>query len=306
MKILILGSQQRAVDCLHALYQEEGIEIVGVVLEPQQRGNIFERAALALGLKTFYPTSFSRGSEGMALLEKLNPDLAMLCVYEKIVSSSFLNFFRQRKGCINLHGGKIPEYRGSSVMRWQIIDSAKMGAFTILEVDEQMDTSFILAEYPYPLTETTTIKELIKFEHDIFPKLLLETIKKIQTNTIQKRPQQGTPCYWHKRKEEDRHIVWQHMTADAVLRLVRAESQPYQGAFCIVDGKKLRIWEASPTTDQLYKGTPGRVARSFKDGSVVVIAKDKGILVKKVSFDGESVEPVVDASELLNFRMQLN
>jgi len=316
LKILLFGSGERAVHCVDALLQEPLFHVVGIVLEPGMENDVFAKhvAHTAVqSLKTFYPASFKPGSDGMMsdgmqMLEQLNPDLAVLCVYEKIVSSSFLNFFRQRKGCINLHGGKVPEYRGSSVLRWQIIDGAKTGAFTILEVDEQMDTSFILGEYQYPITETTTIQELIALEHTVFPKLLVETIKSIHNGTVQKRPQQGTACYWHKRKEEDRHIVWEMMHADAVLRLIRAEGHPYPGAFCFVDvangknAKKLRVGEASHTTDQLYKGTPGRVARSFKDGSVVVIAKDKGILIKKAGFDGE---PSVSAGDILNFRMQL-
>ncbi len=312
LKILLFGSGERAVHCGDALLQEPLFHVVGVVLEPGMENDIFAKHASAQSLNTFYPASFKPGSDGMQMLEQLNPDLVVLCVYEKIVSAGFLNFFRHRRGCINLHGGKVPEYRGSSVLRWQIIDGAKTGAFTILEVDEQMDTSFILGEYQYPITETTTISDLIKLEHTIFPKLLVETVKSIHDGTVKKRPQQGTACYWHKRKEEDRHIAWETMTADAVLRLIRAEGSPYSGAFCFVDAvdgkneKKLRIWEASRTMDQLYKGTPGRVARSFKDGSVVVIAKDKGILIKKVSFDGEPVESVVDASTVLNFRMQLH
>lgn len=312
MKILLFGATERAKVCFELIGKSPDIEIVGAVLEPGKQGDAFEQAALANNVPVFYPKSFRPGKDGMNLLEELSPDLAVLCVYEKIVSKDFLDFFRARKGCINLHGGKVPEYRGSSVLRWQLIRGEKQGAFTILEVDEDMDTSAILDEYVYPLTEDMTIADVIKIEWKIFPKLLLETIRRIEQGTLEKKPQVGEPCYWHKRKEEDRRIRWRHMTAEQVRNLIRAETKPYAGAFCYLrqkgEKKKLRILEACHTTDQLYRGTPGRVARSMRDGSTVVICKDKGLLIKTISLDDEDPRLKVSgkhANELLRYRMQL-
>jgi methionyl-tRNA formyltransferase len=217
------------------------------------------------------------------------------------LSDYFIEFFKQRKGCINLHGGKTPEYRGASVMRWQIVNGESKGAFTIMNLEKELDCGNILAEHVYEIEAGADIGSIIKLEHEVFPKLLLDTLKKIKIGQAIGRKQSGKACYWHKRREKDRQIFWKDMTCEQVLNLVRAETLPYAGAFCYIRGIKLRILEAQNTSDQIYKGTPGRIARTLEEG-VVVIAKDKGLLLSKISLDGRRTK---DAVELLKYGDQL-
>lgn len=298
MQILFLGNGQRAKVCLEKIIETE--DITSIIVEPSRAGDVVEDFATTHNITIYYPNSFSKDSDGYQLLQESEAELAILCGYTKIVPSEFLNHFRSKKGTINLHGGKVPEYRGSSPRSWQIVNGETQGAFTVLEVDEGIDTSYILAEQLYDITEDTTITEVLSLELEIFPKLLSEVIENIKSGTLERRPQEGISRYWHKRRESDAQIHWDKMTADQVYNLIRAETEPFRGAFTYHGAEKIDILSARKIP-HLYSGTPGRVIRAQEEG-VVIMAQDTGLLITQIRNEDKKYAP----SELLKPGTQFN
>lgn len=287
MQILFLGNGQRAKACLEKIIETD--DITSIIVEPARSGDVVEDFATTQSIPVHYPTSFSKDSDGYKLLHESEAELAILCGYTKIVPSEFLNHFRSKKGTINLHGGKVPEYRGSSPRSWQIANGETQGAFTILEVDEGIDTSYILAEQLYDITENTTIADVTSLELEIFPKLLSEVLENVRNGTLERRPQEGISRYWHRRQERDAQIHWDTMTADQVYNLVRAETEPFRGAFTYHGDEKIDILEAKKLSE-LYGGTPGRIIKPY-EGGLIVMAKDTGLLITQIRREGKKYSP---------------
>ena len=120
MQILFLGNGNRAKACLEKIIETDEIE--SIIVEPSRAGDVVEDFATAHDIPIYHPNSFSKEAEGYRLLQESEAELAILCGYTKIVPSEFLNNFSSKKGIINLHGGKVPEYRGSSPRSWQIVN----------------------------------------------------------------------------------------------------------------------------------------------------------------------------------------
>lgn len=303
MKVLFLGATERGYFCLKAI--KDKFDIVGVVMEHNHnmRFDMTYHLAITSQIPIYTPESFKKGQDGYKLLEKLKPDIAVLCVYEKIVPKDFIDFFKKRKGCINLHGGRLPGYRGSSVMRWQIRNCERQGAFTIVEVTEGIDDGNVYAEYLYDITENTTIADTIKLEHKIFPKMLLDVLNRKKNNNLEVyKILQFVPGYWHKIQEEDRKINFDE-TAEEIHALVRSETKPYPGAYCFINHKKIRVWKSSLIENIVYSGTPGRIAGTTKDGGVIVVTGYGGIVLEKISC--EDNKTIFNAKSILKVRMQL-
>tara|TARA_Y100000310_G_scaffold316071_1_gene367377 strand:- start:7224 stop:8120 length:897 start_codon:yes stop_codon:yes gene_type:complete len=298
MKIFFLGNGQRAKACLEKIIETD--DITSIIVEPSRSGDIVEDFSNEHDIPVYYPNSFTEGSDGYQLLQASEAELAILCGYTKIVPSEFLNHFRSKKGTINLHGGKVPEYRGSSPRSWQIANGEKQGAFTILEVDEGIDTSYILAEQLYDITENTTIADVTNLELEIFPRLLSEVLENVRNGTLERRPQEGIAKYWHRRRESDAQIHWNTMTADQVYNLIRAETEPFRGAFTYHGDEKIDILEARKLSD-LYGDTPGKIIKSYEEG-LVVMAKDTGLLITQIRHEGEKYSP----KELLDSGIQFS
>ena len=297
MQILFLGNGNRAKACLEKIIETDEIE--SIIVEPSRAGDVVEDFATAHDIPIYHPNSFSKEAEGYRLLQESEAELAILCGYTKIVPSEFLNHFSSKKGTINLHGGKVPEYRGSSPRSWQIVNGETQGAFTVLEVDEGIDTSYILAEQLYDLTEDMTIADVIALELEVFPKLLSDVLEDIRNKTLERRPQEGTARYWRKRRESDAQIHWNTRTADQVYNLIRAETEPFRGAFTYHGDEKIDIL-AARQLNELYGGTPGSVLRPYEDG-MVVMAQDTGLLVTQLRHKDKKYSP----NELLKSGMQL-
>src|SRR5262249_7680476 len=87
------------------------------------------------------------------------------------------------------------------------------------------------------------------------------------------------------RQPADGNIDWTQPARD-VFNFIRAQSDPYPGAFTYVDGQELRIWKAR-LFDDVYFGTPGQVARIASDGVTVVCGDHRALVLEDVEMSGK-------------------
>ena len=146
-----------------------------------------------------------------------------------------------------------------------------------------------MAEHIYDITEETTIADVTNLELEIFPNLLSKVLEDIRNENLERRPQEGIARYWHRRKESDAQIHWDRMTAEQVYNLVRAETEPFRGAFTYYRDKKIEILAARKLSD-LYGGTPGRIVKPYEEG-LVVMAQDTGLLITEIRHEGKKYSP---------------
>lgn len=264
MNIVVFGKGERAARCL-AVMAGGGYCPVGVLAE----GGDAELAAAAneLGVPLL-PAAES--------VFEVKPDLLVLIGYTKILKEPMISL--PQLGTINLHGGKLPDYRGASVINWQIINGEREGGVAVLYVDEGIDTGDIIAEERFPIAPEDTIKEVVEKTLEIFPRLLLGALRDVERGTVARKKQPRAGTYYHKRRPEDGKISWLGMSAESVHNLVRALARPYPGAFTSLGGEKVFIWATRLLSTETFRGIPGRIV-GRRDGGVVVIANDRGLLV---------------------------
>jgi methionyl-tRNA formyltransferase len=214
-----------------------------------------------------------------------DPDLTVMAGYSQILGSDVLNLAPE--GTLNLHGGKLPEYRGASTLNWMLIEGEEEGGIAVLFADEGIDTGDIVAQEQFEIASDDTIVDVVEQTNELFPGLLLNAVDAIDDDTVGRTPQtreEGT--YWHSRRPRDGEIDWQQMTARNVHDLVRSLAGPYPSAFTHHDGTKLEI-TATSVPDEDVRGIPGRVARTRGEG-VLVVAADRAVVVERVvPEDGE-------------------
>jgi methionyl-tRNA formyltransferase len=223
---------------------------------------------------------------GHKLVRSMNPDstdLIVLANYSTILKKE--QYENVKYGAINCHGGRLPQYRGSSVLNWQIINDEKEFGYSIIQVDECIDTGDILWSDKFDLDINYTIQDLRMIIDDEVSNIIPKVVYWIEEGVVSRKKQKDRgACYWHHRKPDDSYIKWDNLTAKQVHNLVRASEEPYE-AFCykFSDGmvnptQTIYIPKAKLLQDT-YCGVAGRVVRKIDDG-VVVIAKDRGIWIK--------------------------
>lgn len=159
-------------------------------------------------------------------LEDVDLDLIVMAGHTKILPKRLIE--TARYGAINCHAGKLPEYRGASVLNWQIINGETKGYVSIVQVDEGIDTGDILAEAEFKIKPDDTIVEVRYKAHLLFAKLLPKVVKQIETGIAKPIKQKTTGCaYWHHRKPNDSKVNFDKMTIRQIYNLVRACEYPY-------------------------------------------------------------------------------
>jgi len=289
LRIIYMGNGKRGVMCLKELL-DAGKNIVLVVVHPEgydkhatRWDETVKSTAQSHDLPIFAPEKINT-KESIAALREYHPELIILGGYGQIIRRGVLDI--PEHGILNLHGGPLPRYRGSSPINWSIINGETRSACTVIFVDKGIDTGDIAAQQEFAIGPDDTALTIQKRTFEIFPKLLLQVVDDIENGTVTRTPQDESQAfYYHKRTPRDGKLDWNSMTARQVHDMVRALTHPYPGTFTFFRGKKLFIWKAS-LLEQDIRGVPGRVCFRRK-GGVIVIAGDRGLLIETVQEEGK-------------------
>ena len=280
MKIIYFGNNVRGSICLRYLL-ENHIKVEAIIGHPKSTalwGETVEDISRQEKIPFYQPQNVN-SSQFISTLKAINFDIAVLSGYGNIIRSPLLDI--SPMGFINLHGGELPSYRGSSTSRWVLINDENVAGISIIKVDKGIDTGPILAQKKFIINDTFDIKDIILKQLDLFPSLLLDVLKNIKdgnSSSIIQSINEGV--YWHALNSDDGKINWQTMSSREIFNLIRAFTSPYSGAFSFINGNEVKLL-ISKEIKETFKGFPGRIC-AVRDSGVVVITKDRGLLIERI------------------------
>jgi len=252
------------------------------VVTPPDKKEILAQRIDGMGIDV-WPTGDINDRGFVDKLRSLDTELLAIAGYSTILRADILSVARH--GNINLHGGRLPSYRGGSPLNWQIINGETSIGISVLRVDEGIDTGDILAECSFDLGPDDDIAKVHSRANSLFPDLVLQVLSRFDGGEFDgtpQRPDEG--YYWHQRNESDGHIHWSGMNAQEVHNLVRAITRPYPGAFCYSGHDKVRLLRTELPAMQV-RGVPGRVC--FLQGrGPYVVCREGAVLVTEHAIEG--------------------
>ena len=174
------------------------------------------------------------------VLQILNEtDLGLVCGFPHIFKEFQFNI--PKYGLINLHAGKLPEYRGGSPLNWQIINNEKYFGISIIKIDKGIDTGDIIYEKKFKLLNKYKIEDLHRIANYFFPKLLYSSIIKLISGKKLKKQNEKKAKYYKQRKPKDSLIYPSDTLYKKLTLLLRAMSNSYPKPYILYDGKKIII-----------------------------------------------------------------
>ena len=287
MTIVFWAKGNRAVECLTRLL-EEGYGIV-LVITQFGKGHLWYDLLAKKASKFAIPIielEDPNTDEVKSYLEELCSDLFILAGYGKILKKSIIDI--PRLMCINLHAGKLPNYRGSSPMNWALINGEKSFSLSIIKIDSGIDTGPVLLERTFNISINDTIRDLHCIADRNFPLMLSCILKKINNKTYGLMNQDHKHAsYYPLRFPEDGLILWDLYTAKQIHNRIRALTEPYPCAFTYYKQKRVRLI-LSKLSDYDYFGEPGRVYKISPKHGLLVCASDKCLWISEAYFDDGS------------------
>ncbi len=283
-----MGTPDFAVYSLEALY-ESGHEVVLVVTQPDRpkgRGYTLtpspvKKYALERGAEVIAPETL----KDEAVIEKLksaNADLFIVTAYGRILSKTILDI--PKLGCFNLHASILPYWRGAAPINRAIMSGDTLGGVTVQHMAEGIDTGDI-----------AVVKEVIIDDnwcagdyHDALALAGKDAIKEFlllaESGNIPSIPQEHEKAtHAAKVGNDDAYLTFDE-PACAARNRIRGLS-PFPGAFCFLNGKRIKVRNAKLGNGN---GEVGTVISTDKGG--IEIACSKGsVIITELCPEGKGV-----------------
>lgn len=196
-----------------------------------------------------YTTDKINSPQWIAKIAAINPDIIFSFYYRKMICREILDL--PKIGAFNLHGSFLPAYRGRCPVNWVIINGEAQTGVTLHYMIEKPDAGDIIGQKPVLIDVSDTAKTLYDKLCLAAKELLDELLPFIKSNQIPRRKQNLTEgSYYGGRRPEDGRIDWNKSAAE-IYNLIRAVTEPYPGAFALLDNdEKIIIWCAQPVVSE--------------------------------------------------------
>ena len=184
---------------------------------------------------------------------------------------------------LNLHAGKIPQYRGGSPLNWQIINNEKYFGLSILKLEKGIDTGPVYLQKKYLLKRKFTIKDLHKVANIEFPKMINHVLLNINKIKPIKQIKKNSK-YWKQRNDLDGKINFKSYTGLKIIRLSRALQNPYPNVWCLNNNNfKVRFQKLS-ITNRKITGLFGTI--KLVNNKIYLKCKNKNLVINKYKIEG--------------------
>jgi methionyl-tRNA formyltransferase len=252
--ILFVGSSEMGHECCRALL-EAGYSISGILTNPKQFSisyakdgvsNVMHRDFSDLAREHRVPIRVMGGKmsdpDVMQFVTEVAPDLILVIGWYHMIPKRLRDI--APLGVVGIHNSLLPKYRGGAPLVWAMINGEPSTGTSLFYLGDGVDTGDLLAQRKFPIQPSDTIREVVKKAELAGLDMLLETTPGILAGTASSTPQDhGQATQYPQRSPSDGLIDWS-WDAIRLRNFIRAQTRPYPGAYTIVAGKKVVIWDA--------------------------------------------------------------
>ncbi|TNF11123.1 MAG: methionyl-tRNA formyltransferase, partial [Rhodobacteraceae bacterium] len=260
MRVIFMGTPEFSVPVLAALAAEH--DIVAVYSQPprpagrgkKDRPSPVHAKAAELGLEVRTPLNF-KSAEDREAFAALDADIAVVVAYGLILPQAILD--APAKGCLNIHASLLPRWRGAAPIHRAIMAGDTETGICIMQMEAGLDTGPVLLREAIPIGATETTGELHDRLSAMGARLIVEALARIDSLIAEPQTEAGV-TYAAKIDKAEARIDWSRPAGDLV-RHINGLS-PFPGAWCEVEGERIKLLRAELTPGS---GEPGTLLGGF-------------------------------------------
>jgi len=221
----------------------------------------------------------------------MHTDVIFSFYYRKMIGKTILDL--PKVGAFNLHGSYLPHYRGRCPVNWVIINGENQTGVTLHYMIEKPDAGDIVGQKAVGIEQTDTAKGLYDRLCNAAGDLLDELLPLIKKNQIPRQKQKlEEGSYYGGRRPEDGRIDW-NKSAQEIYNLIRGVTEPYPGAFALLDNnEKIIIWRGE--TVNIMGDSPGKIITRGKEVLVQTAKNAVKLLDVEIAKERISGEKIAD------------
>ena len=292
MKIAFFGTGDFSANILKSLIKDfkDDIDIKLVVSQPDKpvgRKKILEKTPVKIiaeenNIECLQPNKLRENKDFFEKLHSLDLDFIVVVAYGKIVPKEVLD--APKYGCINIHWSILPKYRWASPIQESIKAWDKKTGLTIMYMSEGMDEGDILKIEEVEIWKNNQTPDLFKKFEEIWPKLLVDTLKWVLSWEIKWQKQDDSKAtYCSKIKKEDWEVNFKNETWEQIYNKYRAY-YPWPGIYSYFNWKKINFEEVE-LIDYNWEKNIWEADKLSKKEIWIVCKDNKILLLKQVKLE---------------------
>jgi methionyl-tRNA formyltransferase len=291
MRIAIIGQQDFGKAALEA-FIARGDTVAGVFCAPEKPGARPDplRVAAQERQLPLYQLPSLKTDEARDTLRGLNVELGVMAYVLQFVPQEFAAV--PRHGMIQYHPSLLPKYRGPSSINWPIIRGDTRTGLTIFRPTDGLDEGPVVLQKEMPIGPDDTLGS-VYFER-LFPMgvaALQEAADLVVGGRIREVVQdESQASYEGWCQAGEARINW-HNPVDFVYNVIRG-CNPAPGAWTLLNGKKLQIFDARKHLVRTFSQVKGKIGAVTAIGSesIFIAAQGGQIEVLKLKHeDGKKI-----------------
>ncbi len=252
-KVVFFGASTFGLKCLKVLSDMDDITINGVVSAPEK----FSISYNPEGVKNILHTDFSSFCSNASIpfyeiksmkgsmsdpdllfnLNKWKPDYFIVIGWYHMVTKKI----RDIAPAFGMHASLLPNYSGGAPLVWSLINDEKKTGISFFKLMDGVDDGPIVDQKSTQILESDNIATLYQRIEDLGMSMLTENLPGIlnRSNKFKVQDEKKRVVY-PQRSPEDGLINW-NWDSRQVWNFVRAQTNPYPGAFFYFGKKKISI-----------------------------------------------------------------
>lgn len=284
-RLLIMGSKDLGLKTLSLVHRAFPENLAGMItIDDRKDGRSVYEEIIAEGRRLNVPVwTAANKAAADALVEEARPDCVLVVYWYLLIGAETLA--KAKGGFLGLHNSLLPHYRGGAPLVWAILNGEAEAGVSLFKFTEGMDDGDVWDrrkvtlgpdDYIGPVLEAVTASSL-EMLRDALPGILSG-----RARAVPQRHSEATYC--GQRLPEDGNIDWSG-SALSIYAFIRAQSDPYPGAFTRFAGGNLTVWRAHPDP-RTFHGTPGQVLLIGKEGVHIACGDGRALILEEVERNG--------------------
>jgi methionyl-tRNA formyltransferase len=149
------------------------------------RRDSIKALASSVGVPVLSTPSINR-LEFLHRLRAEAPDLIVSVAAPEIFGPELLNI--PRLGCINIHCGRLPKYRGMMPTFWQMLRGEQAITITVHMMAQKLDAGAVLATQSFPLKTSDCLDRVIRGTKRESARLLIRVLRDLRNGQLKQMP----------------------------------------------------------------------------------------------------------------------
>lgn len=175
------------------------------------------------------------------VVKELSPNLCIVCCWYRLIKPDLLA--SMPLGVYGIHNSLLPRYRGGAPLVWAMLSGEKTAGTTFFRFGSGMDDGYIVGQSSFSIHKNDYIEDCMKKAEDAAIRMVNKYYCNILKGRVRLKGQNHSDAtYCAQRNPEDGEIDWsQH--AETIYNFIRAQSNPYPGAFTWIGKEKITLWK---------------------------------------------------------------